>query len=513
MKKIILFFFTSFIWVSTFAQTHYCGTPAGKSKWLKEYQKNPVVYDRANDSLLWVPMTIHIVGTDQGTGYFSYRNLYDALCTLNDDFLESNIQFFIKGDINFIDTSAYYNHETVIDGAYMMFKNNVPNTLNNYFVNDPAGNCGYNLPYAGIAVKKSCASPTDHTWAHEVGHALSLPHPFLGWEGGVSYDGSIPHSYNNPAPEWVTYDYTNFKDVLYEDTLIVDTAWVEKVDGSNCQIAADGFCDTPPDYLNYRWNCDNNNMSTVEQTDPTGAKFFSDGNNVMSYSVDDCVHYFTPEQMAAMRTNLETEKANLLQGNQDPADVGEITAVPNLTFPTAGEMTPKQGFNFHWDEVDNASHYLVQVSVVNTFLIVVYEAFTDQNFLLVDKDLPTTDLFWRVRPLNRSNGCVEVDNFETFTVDGDLTGTKDLNNIDFYQIFPNPAASGHTIYLDIQSKVTQEVSAHFYDIAGREIFNINKNLTSGYNQLDFNLPELSSGLYSMVLKTPEGNIYEKILIN
>ena len=55
-----------------------CGTPSFKSKWLKEYQKNPHGYPKS-DTVLYVPLTIHLVGTDGGGGYFKPKSLLEAL--------------------------------------------------------------------------------------------------------------------------------------------------------------------------------------------------------------------------------------------------------------------------------------------------------------------------------------------------------------------------------------------------------------------------------------------------
>jgi len=136
-------------------------------------------------------------------------------------------------------------------------------------------------------------------------------------------------NYNEPAPEKVTYDYTYFQDTLILDTLIVDTTYVEKIDGSNCTFAADGFCDTKPDYIASRWNCDENSNGFTEQTDPNGEKFYSDGSLFMSYALDNCSNRFTEDQIAAMRANLIDEKPSYL-GNEnviDPIPDGEVAVV------------------------------------------------------------------------------------------------------------------------------------------------------------------------------------------
>ncbi|MDF1868195.1 MAG: hypothetical protein P1U70_25465, partial [Saprospiraceae bacterium] len=109
-----------------------CGTISYRSDWLKNYQRNPSQFQTENDTILYVPLTIHLVGSDAGTGYFGFDNLMDALCILNSDFEQANIHFFTEGDIRYIANSAWNTHSTVLDGAEMMFANNVDNTLNCY---------------------------------------------------------------------------------------------------------------------------------------------------------------------------------------------------------------------------------------------------------------------------------------------------------------------------------------------------------------------------------------------
>jgi len=84
------------------ADTKPCGTVSGRSAWLKKYQLQPELYEKNTDTLLYVPLTIHLLGTDEGVGFFSINSLLSALCTLNEDFEPVKIQFFIEGEINYL---------------------------------------------------------------------------------------------------------------------------------------------------------------------------------------------------------------------------------------------------------------------------------------------------------------------------------------------------------------------------------------------------------------------------
>ncbi len=495
--------------------TKPCGTVSGRSAWLKKYQLQPELYEKNTDTILYVPLTIHLLGTDEGLGFFSINQLLDALCTLNEDFVQAKIQFFIEGEINYLYNSAWDSHDSVPQGALMMFANNVPNTLNCYFVTDPAGNCGYNLPYAGIAMKKACAGASDHTWAHEIGHAFSLPHTFLGWEGGVSYDNNVPHDFNNPAPAYVTYNYTYFKDTLILDTLIIDTAFVELVDGSNCAFAADGFCDTAPDYLAGRWPCNADLESSIVQTDPAGVQFRSDATPIMSYSNDNCSSRFSDQQIAAMRANLQDEKPNLLY-DQTPLPL--VSAVPTtLLSPAPAETVPYNNVFLEWSAVEAATGYVIQVNRLPNFpasLTKEYTVLNATSTLLFDLENNRT-YYWKVRAFNTDHFCTGFSpaiSFKTAEISA-VTGTV---RPAWLNLFPNPLSDGATLNLQLDGDKASDFSeVQLLDLSGRQLWQAFLNdvqVTAGNYGLKIPAA-LPAGMYLLKLKGYQSQWVEKVIVN
>lgn len=507
MRLFFAFLFCSIFWHSISAQDNNdlipCASPTYLSDWFLEYTTNPHTFDRDTDTILYVPMTVHIVGQDNGSGYFNYNALLNAFCRLNSDFESTNIQFYIEQPIQYLNSSAYFNHGSVLNGAEMMFANNVENTINTYFVGTAAGSCGYNLPYAGIAMAIQCSGPNSHTWAHEVGHNLSVQHTFLGWEGGVSWDGSIQPNFGSPAPTHVTYNYTFFKDTLILDTLIIDTALVELMDGSNCHLAADRICDTPPDYLAYRWQCGLDSFSTVTQMDPDSVQFKSDGRNIMSYSFDQCVSGFTDGQAALMRANLLEQKPNYLY-NQEPFNEA-ISELPILTYPINNEPVPNTSFEMNWEPASGATHYLIQISPFPSFQVILQELIVESNSVAIDPaSLALRSYYWRVRPFNMGYTCTSFSTPETFELVS-VINTNNIPEIRNFTLSPNPANTKQVLNIRLHSfGLIDDAEVKLFDMYGRLLVSQAIIPFSGEINFEFHTPALSAGVYLVKIRTHKG---------
>ncbi|MBK9255919.1 MAG: T9SS type A sorting domain-containing protein [Saprospiraceae bacterium] len=507
INSLVLFFLLVLSFLNLHAQEKAdllpCGTHMGRSPWLKNFQKNPSSYATRGSEVLYVPITVHLVGNDNGDNLYREQSLLQAFCRLNDDFLSSGIQFYLAGEIKIIRKTEYAAHNTIRKGAEMMFANNVPNTLNTYIVGNAGGFCGYNLPYAGIVVAQTCAKPNDHTWAHEVGHHFALPHPFLGWEGGVSWNNTVAHNYNNPAPERITYDYTLFKDVYYEDTLIIDTAYVERVDRSNCTYAGDGFCDTPADYLYNRWGCNNTTkFSNTEQTDPVGEKFKSDGSLIMSYSLDVCSSNFTPDQMSAMRAYLIDKRSNYLHGLDVP-NAPSANAIQYVS-PLNGETVFFRNVDLEWEPVEGATHYLVQVASSANFGIVYEDTIVNDYKMTFLALRNNSQLFWRVKPMNSHYLCAAFTTHSSLRTNS-ISSVNEEETENWVSIRPTIITDGYFI---IESKLSTPVKIQVFDTNGKivkHIFNIRSDYT-------LNTESWTAGVYFIRIDTGDSTKYKRVII-
>ncbi|MBK7870235.1 MAG: T9SS type A sorting domain-containing protein [Saprospiraceae bacterium] len=468
-----------------------CGADPVMSKWLEQYFAGQIAVEK-NDDFLYVPLTIHIFGDDNGEGHVAVNSVLNALCTLNEDYASANIQFYIQGDIRYVNRSRYYNHTQNSSGSSIHAEYNIPNTINCYIVNNAANALGYAPPGGNYVVLiKGEMRTGSHTWPHEMGHSLSLPHTFYGWE---NYD----FNFENNAPDRVYGGLTP------------GGRLVERTDGTNCQGAGDGFCDTPPDYLSVRWDCDTEGKSNIVQKDPNGITFKSDGTNVMSYSYDECVTRFSEDQKQAMRTHLQTAKAYMLNRAEPVPNIDDLKT--ELISPSKNESVLFNNVYLEWLPVADATHYLVEVSRVSTFASQLTNRYSVKTNSTTITDLVTDrTYYWRVKAFNRNSFCASYSNFGTFKT-ATTTAANDLDTKSVFEVFPNPLPEDQTLTIQVTTPDKTKLSVRLLDMSGKLIQTANYEILAGDNTLKFTPNKIAKGIYLLNFTSDKGNAVKRIII-
>ncbi|MCS6928579.1 MAG: zinc-dependent metalloprotease [Saprospiraceae bacterium] len=477
-----------------FEEQGKCGY-VGKSPWLEWYQRNTALHGSSeNDDTAWlyVPVTLHLVGTNNGTGHFPLDQALRAMCKLNEQFNQARIRFYLMpGDaVRYHNNSNWYTHD--FQAGAQMLQAIVPplrNRLNAFVVADPAGNCGYAW-YDAVVMRSGCSGPFNTTWAHEVGHHFSLPHTFSGWEG-------FEWNYGKAAPPFV-YGRA-----------------VEKTNGSNCYTAGDGFCDTPPDYLNYRWPCDTAGRSLTEQIDPDGVPFRSDASLIMSYAYDRCAHRFSPEQIAAMRANLRTEHKAYLQFTNPLPELPDDVQVELVSPLDSTQVVQYNHIELKWKKIPGARYYVVEISRSPDFATRFYtETFIDTDHAIITKVMPNNwVLYWRVRAYSDWDLCqpfarAQIGSFRT----QNLLATNDLERRATLTLKPNPTSMSRPAQFQAQVEDAMEVLLTIYDAAGRLCWQQSERLYPGENTMALPIEQLQVGAYVLAIRNELGIAIRRFVV-
>jgi hypothetical protein len=448
-----------------------CGTLTPQSEVDKIYdfvQHNPDAY--ANKTAAGVidsiPLSIHIVGTDGGGGYYSLNNLFPVICQLNQRFASANFHFYIKWPITYINNSAYYAHD-YSNGSTMMYQNNVNNSVNVYFVQDPAGNCGYYTYGAdAVAIGKGCAGTNSTTLTHELGHYFSLPHTFYGWEHG-----------NTPSnPELVRRSGT----------------------GTNCNSAGDGFCDTYADYYSARWNC----PGPVNKTDPYGDLYHLDSSMYMSYSSDACQSRFSAQQIARMQNNLHASRQSFA-GAVNPKP--QALSAAKLTYPLDTMYNNVQ--KAKWARVPGADYYYVRLTLQAAPSLILQNALTKDTFLNITTSMADGgEYVIDVVPVNAHDVCLQysapkpfiyADKYKNLGVEVVGAGAQ-------VAAYPNPLKSGSDLQVNLKALPTGNYNLSLISVNGQVVGSQDIFYSGSNSAISLKTQNCADGIYFLRWKGTEG---------
>lgn len=228
MKNITLLLTICLIGISFlgFSQTekvgNWCGTEFTEDMLDKvqasteKYMSGDLVRSRMEYN---IPITVHNMRNTDGSGGADISVFIDFMCEVTTFYAEMGINLYID-QIRNVNNTAWTEHNAL---STITLLNDVNYTVNMYlFKTLPPPQpgfvlCGYFSPSEDVLALNSSACFDAATTIHELGHFFNLPHTFFGFESAAASNCGV----------YVTSG--------------------EKVDGSNCAVAADRICDTTPD--------------------------------------------------------------------------------------------------------------------------------------------------------------------------------------------------------------------------------------------------------------------------
>lgn len=460
MKKYIVLFFSL---LSLFSQAQNLSCPSvfteqQKSN-LKAFQQqleNGQV-NLGKKAMQYVPIKVHIVGNEKGVGYYPVSFLMQTLCELNERFIPTGFHFYLESEIDYInDVELYIGDNNAIWEKSEAYKSSTAVNLFFHGISDVW--CG--VYFGGVDVvyiRNSCQGPNATTLSHELGHFFGLMHTFYGWEGG-----------NTPTE-------------------------IEKIDGTNCRSAGDGFCDTKPDYVGERWNC----PLGKNLVDPNNVVFKPDSSLYMNYALDACHKRFSNEQMLAMQNNLSSRGIA-----KTSADISNLPP-PQKLYPVPGDTSVNADYvELSWKAVPGAFAYHVEIA-----------RFGDWNYLNYDQLIFDTavvvDLFghwpyaWRVKAITAANTCSSFGAVDTFTTRELPAGITQVYKTNEAFLYPNPVSLGQKVYF----KTNGETEVHVYSSMGKLVAKLEANFQS---EISIDLPV--AGMYFVVFKNAQGSLTKRLVV-
>lgn len=446
------------------------------------------------NAISYIPVKIFLVGQDDGTGRAPLINALRMICQLNKAYADQQLQFYIKEMLQ-LNNTAIANTPKSQGGSLQIQLNKDSKAINIFIVNQiELGVAGYYQGPAGsnndfVVIVKDYVADV-RVAPHEVGHYLSLPHTFHGWDQSP-WD---PALHGNPvgkiAPDGITVN--------------------EFADSSNCgpKNVGDGFCDTPADY-NFGSNTCNYNLAAM---DPKGKPVTPMTNNFMNYFFGCSKYLFTGQQKDAILASYNSSSRRDIRGTV-PVSTNTITTAAKLLSPINGSPTASADtVNLDWEDVPGAANYLIQYDVVPTFELLVQSIVTKESKLTLNNLTQNRVYYWRVIPYNDYSTCFVDPAKFTFKA-GALTAVNDIPEVKSFSVYPNPVVENKFISIQVESRANFSGLLTIRDMNGKQLFfQSNEKFPSGITSKKIDIQHLSSGVYIVSLSSSKGIGSRKIIV-
>jgi Secretion system C-terminal sorting domain len=474
-------------------------------------------------AISYIPVWFHMVAKSDGTGRTTEANVAEMVCEWNRIYAANGLelQFYIKG-FNKIDLDALYTGPQSFGGTNRMLTTKKADGMNVYLVNnagngsEPAGtiilayylnrisssDAEYSADWI-VCSNREVSAGGATTIAHEAGHLFSLNHTFYGWE--AEEKGFQPTTAAPCAPASINYNGRVFT--------------VEKVartgTSKNCDVTADGFCDTPEDY-NFGFSGSVNNCVYAGiAKDPECVAVNPDETNLMSY-FNGCVSKFSTEQKAAINNNYlnHPKRAYLRAGNITPP---LTAATPTLVSPAVGATTNYfNNVNLDWNDVPNAIGYAVDVSRFASFA-------QAKSFYVTTSDLNINALntsgylssgftyYWKVRAVVPFNNCANTSltsNFKT----GTLNAVQDIAGVTQFTVSPNPLSTAQNLTVEMRTEKAFDATIKMVNMTGQVVKTEKHSFATGYSTQAISVADLTSGTYILSIQSENGVLNKRIVI-
>ena len=479
------------------AQNHnWCGvsTQSGAQIKAQLHENRHEMADYVSDRTVttYVPVRFFLVAKTDGTGRASEKLALAALCKLNENYADQDIQFYIK-ELKYLNNTTIFSNPTSFGGSNAIANQMIYNALNIFIVNEMSeeGVLAYYQPDAGpngndwIVALQSYVDE-DLVLTHEVGHFFSLNHTFYGWESTGGWD---PILYGNPVGTTSPDGITN-----------------EMVNGSNCNNAGDDICDTPADYMFPNNSCD----YTQNAKDPNGQLLNPDIYNFMNYVYNCGNYHFSDGQKTAIHNSLFSNNRNYVRPNYTP-NLDEVTGAPTIVSPASGSTVDTyNNVQLEWSALAGADHYFLEVTKSGT---PAQRYISTTNSIVLTNLDPSTTYLWKVMGYNEYSTCGSFSSQKIFKTGNLINDTSDSKVSESWNVSPNPVKIGQPINLNMESAEGLEAEVTIFGATGQvAVGPVKYKFAGGLTALEIETDGLAPGFYLVSLQTANSLQTERVAV-
>ena len=494
IKNIFFYLFLALSF-NIYGQHDRCGTSIDdQQKMEKLHGDHANINWTVRTDKIYIPIRFQLIGNNDGSGRVVYSAILKNLARLNRDYAKWDIVFYLKDSINIklLNHTPSFSNPRSSEAYLSTFKD--LNALN-IFVCDNIGDSGvgngivlgyYSPDYDFVVARAQELIDSSSTLSHEIGHFFSLRHTFYGWEEFPYNEATHGNPYTKSTAPGTS----------------ILTEWVDR---SNCNIAADQICDTPPDFnfgitqntCNFGKIVLDKNLDTIKPM----------ANNQMSYFSNCQFYLFTENQITKIKNNYAGGSRSFLRKGFVP----KTDTLPTISIPISPAQNEKvETFSnviFTWEN-QGAQFYLLEIFNNQQEY---YAFFTKDTTKLVTSLKANKLYFYTVRPFNE--GYTDVDSpFKIFRTGSTIVGTEDTEIFQDLTISPNPVLIGQALSINIEVEKSEQITISLVDNIGRNLIRVSQEINAGPNSINLPINNITPGIYYIRVAGKKGAYTKKIIV-
>ena len=480
-----------FVATVSFAQKHNCGVNHAMGTMIQDQMienRNELRnFDQVRGATVYLPIRFFLVAKSDGSERTKESTILRALCTLNNNYADQEVQFFIK-EIKYLNNTTVHSNPMSTFGFNTLSSQTVYDAINVYIVKEAGGGAAaYYQPPAGPGGNDWVVSGESYaldfeTMTHEIGHFFSLNHPFYGWESEPYNEADHGNPVGAFSPDGELNEYA---------------------DGSNCQIAGDMLCDTPADYR-FDFPGPDGCTYNLNVRDPQGDLISPDITNFMNYgSCNTDEYHFTPDQKAEIQNSINSSSRNYIPKNITP-NLNEITSSPTLLSPQNLEtIETYNNVNLEWTPIANADHYLLELTNSDTgqeFFIL------DEPQILLTDLLKESNYFWKVTAFTDYSTCQPASGQKIFKTGSEVVSdTNEIPGLSTWKLAPNPVKSGNVLLINVEAEAGFSADILVTTITGQTVQRFtDQRFADGITAFEVDTYSMPAGTYLVSLQSTDG---------
>jgi hypothetical protein len=452
-------------------------------------------YATQRGTLKYIPLRFHLVNNAKNEPLVSYKYILVALCRLNEKFAAQNMVFYMLNENgtpfeNIPDEALQLDQSTSSASQFMAAKDS-KQAINIWIVKDiklvGSSSLGTTLGIYNFQKDRIYSHYNDFVGQrgdaliHEMGHYFGLRHTYSGW--GLSF-----LEVQNPKKGSIIKINKDNNDRV-----------AECKNGTNCTTSGDLICDTPPDYgigyyTDVNGKCVEPNFKVIDPCGDT-IKILTD-NYMGSFYCPSFSYHFSPMQLQLTEVDYFSARRDYLRNNATP-NLDKVNGMITYLMPAdAAQMPFYNSVSLDWEDVQNATNYILELSQNSSFSLNVQSILCDKSQKTVQNLLPNRKYYWRVIPFNAEIGaCLDATAipFRSFSTSSVLATAESEANTNC-SVFPNPASE--TISILFNSKNTQSIDIQLFDLQGKLL----KKQTITQNEATIDVATFAEGVYLLYIR-------------